>query len=427
MPEVDATPETAQPESQQAPGSADIVLGVLSYNDAGTIQQVIQAAKEGANSFFPDSRTVIASADGGSKDGTPQLAQEAAAGAGFLQVTYPVSPVDRLSPEYWGIPGRRNAVRAILAAAIQMGARACAIVDSDVRTIAPDWIKKLVAPVLQEGFDFVSPCYVRHKYEGMLLSGIIYPLVRALYGKRIRQPLGAEFALSTKMMDAYLGEPSWTGNGSVNTIDDWLAIRAASGNFRMAQTVLGPRLQNQRNPAPDLSTVLAQVLGSLYAEVNRTAPVWQRVRGSESVPAFGSDSGLPPEPPSVDIQPMIESFRLGYQNLLEIWRVVLPPATLLELKKLAARTPETFRLEDAVWARIVYDFALAYRMRVIDRDHLLRALTPLYLGWVASYVLQTQDAGQKDAEQRIESLCLAYEGQKGYLISRWRWPDRFTS
>jgi hypothetical protein len=29
-------------------------------------------------------------------------------------------------------------------------------------------------------------------------------------------------------------------------------------------------------------------------------------------------------------------------------------------------------------------------------------------------------------EQRIEALCLAYEAEKGYLISRWRWPDRFN-
>ena len=123
---------------------------------------------------------------------------------------------------------------------------------------------------------------------------------------------------------------------------------------------------------------------------------------------------------------MIDAFRLGYKNLNEIWKVVLPPATLVELKRLAARGADSFRMPDAVWARIVYDFVLAHRSRVMDRDHLLRALTPLYLGWLASYVLQVQDVSAPEAEQRIDALCIAYETQKAYLISRWRWPDRFN-
>jgi hypothetical protein len=128
----------------------------------------------------------------------------------------------------------------------------------------------------------------------------------------------------------------------------------------------------------------------------------------------------------VDVADMIRSCQLGCRNLHEVWGAVLPPATLLELTRLGRAAPEQFRLPDDLWARIVYDFALGHRLRVMNRDHLLRSLTPLYLGWAASFVREAQHTGLAEIEQRIERLCVAYEGQKPYVLPRWRWPDRFN-
>ena len=61
-----------------------------------------------------------------------------------------------------------------------------------------------------------------------------------------------------------------------------------------------------------------------------------------------------------------------------------------------------------------------------SRDHLLRSLTPLYLGWIASCGLDLAGAGTAEIEEHNERLCRAYETGKPYLISRWRWPDRFN-
>ena len=84
-----------------------------------------------------------------------------------------------------------------------------------------------------------------------------------------------------------------------------------------------------------------------------------------------------------------------------------------------------FRFAGELWARTVYDFAVAHRLRLIGRDHLLRALTPLYMGWIASFILSVRESDDSQAENQIEQLSIAYESQKPYLISRWRWPDRF--
>ncbi len=83
-------------------------------------------------------------------------------------------------------------------------------------------------------------------------------------------------------------------------------------------------------------------------------------------------------------------------------------------------------MPDQLWVRIVYDFAIGHRLRTISRDHLLRALTPLYLGWVSSYALELESAGAQAVEERLERLAREYEAAKPYLVSRWRWPDRFS-
>jgi hypothetical protein len=129
---------------------------------------------------------------------------------------------------------------------------------------------------------------------------------------------------------------------------------------------------------------------------------------------------------TLEISRMIESFQLGDRDLQEIWGLVLPPSTLIELRKLARLPAEQFHMPEDLWARIVYDFALAHRLRTISRDHLLKSMTPLYLAWIASYAQEVIKAGDLAVDETLERLSVAYESSKSYFVSRWRWPDRFN-
>jgi len=175
-----------------------------------------------------------------------------------------------------------------------------------------------------------------------------------------------------------------------------------------------------------MSSLMAQVLGPIFLETERSAACWQRIRGSVSVPVLGEDPFVTQETGTLDLNRMVETFQLGVRDLHEIWGLVLPPATLFELRKLSRLAPERVNMPDELWARIVYDFALAHRIRTINRDHLLRSLTPLYLAWVVSYARALDSAQAPSLEQRMERLALAFELDKPYFISRWRWPDRFN-
>jgi hypothetical protein len=122
---------------------------------------------------------------------------------------------------------------------------------------------------------------------------------------------------------------------------------------------------------------------------------------------------------------MLEAFRLANANLQEIWSLVLPPHSLLMLKRFSTVVAASFRMPENLWARIVFDFLIAYRLRTINRGHLMGALIPLYLAWVAGHINVTASAIAP--ERHIEAVAAAFEADKPYLVARWRWPDRFNS
>ncbi|MBI3894701.1 MAG: glycosyl transferase family 2 [Acidobacteria bacterium] len=408
-------------------GAAEIVFGIPTYNHAETIVTVVQAVQAGLRKYFPENKSLLIHSDGGSTDGTSERVLEAAREeVSLLQIPYPAYPVQKLSAPYNGIPNKESALRTLFQLAQSLEAKVCAVVSPDLQSITPDWVGSLVQPILEKGFDLACPCYSRSKYDGAITSGIVYPFLRSLYGKRIRDPLGEDLAFSQRFINHCLAQDRWDREAARLGIEMWTLTEAICAGFPICQVWLGPKVHPSRNAASDVSTVLAQILGSLFLEMENKVGFWQKARVSAAVPVWGGRCEVVENPTPVDITHMMTAFRLGYQTLQEIWGLLLPPATMLELKKLANRSEEAFRLADAIWARIVYDFALGHRLRVINRDHLLRSLTPLYLGWVASFILQTQEVSPQQVEDRIETLCLAYESQKPYLISRWRWPDRFN-
>jgi len=311
-------------------------------------------------------------------------------------------------------------IRATSDAARKLNSRACALVASDLSAANADWVNLLLQPVLEQQFDLVAPCYARHAFEGMINRAIVYPLVRALYGKRIRNPMGPDFGVSSRLLERV----SKASQARAHALPS-LAAEAVTGGMPLCQAHLGPR----NYAAPDwtnLSSLLARVLGPLFLDVERYAAHWQRARGSQPIREFGQPMYLETPQSAMDVSRLIESFQLGAHNLQEIWGLILPPSTLVELRRMARTAAPQFRMADTTWAHVVYDFALAHRLRTISREQMLRALTPIYLGWVASYALELELASAQAAEQRLERLCVAYEETKPYLVSRWRWPDRFN-
>jgi hypothetical protein len=412
-------------EAVRAHGPADIVIGLPSYNNAGTIANVVTAVCQGLREHFPDKRALVLNTDGGSSDGTAQQFSGLIGQPGptLLQA---ILPSQELHMPYHGIPGKGQGLRLTLIIARQVGARLCVMLSPDLTSVTPEWVPRLAKPILEQGFDFVVPFYARHKLDGTLNSGVIRPLVRSLYGKQVRQPMGGEYAFSAGLIDRYLGQGLWDTDLVRIGTDIWTTTQALCGSFKICQVHLGIKAQATSLAPVDLGTTLNQVLGSLFEDIGQNAHIWQKIRGSQATPMLGQPGIEVPAAINFDVRKLVESFRNGQRNLQDIWSLVLPPATLFELQRCANAAPERFTLPDELWCRLVFDFALGYRLRTINRNHLLGSFLPLYLGWLGSFVQEVHDSSDSEVDRRLHRLCQTYENQKPYLISRWRSPDRFN-
>ena len=397
----------------------DIVIGIPSYNNARTIGHVVRAAHAGLLKYFPQFDGLIVNSDGGSTDGTAQAVLDARVeDSHLLLLQTPLKPVHRLSVPYHGIPGKGSAFRTIFEIAQQLGAKACAVVDADLRSITPEWIDLLVRPVLLHRYDLVTPYYHRHKYDGTITNNLVYPMTRALYGKRIRQPIGGDFGLSPALLEMYAARDDWQSDVARYGIDIWLTTLAVAEDFKICQSFLGAKLHDPKDPGSDLSAMLMQVMGSLFALMEEYQSVWPQVKGSAPVDLFGFRYDVGVEPVAVNTGRMLEQFRHGLVDLAEIYEEALERETLEQLR--AAAHDGLSRLPDDVWARAVYDFAIRYHRAPVGRGQLLRSLTPLYMGRVASMVEETREMGAQEFEERMERLCRSFEENKPYLVRRWQ-------
>ena len=401
-------------------GEADIVVGIPSYNNARSIGNVVGAVAAGLGKYFPQRRSVIINSDGGSTDGTREAVLHTEVDAyALLLVTHRVQPIQRISTSYDGIPGKGSSFRAIFAAAHQLGAKACVVVDSDLRSITPEWVELLAGPILEREFDYIAPYYLRHKFDGTITNGIIYPMTRALFGKRVRQPIGGEFGFSGRLAASYLQkEDVWDTDVARFGIDVWMTITAIAEGFRVGQAYLGAKLHDAKDPGADLTQMFQQVVGSLFGLLETYEGFWQSSNGSEPVPSFGYPFAVGTEPIAVNVERMINAYCQGIRDLREIYEELLAPETLEALEALA-RSGDVFHIPDSLWAYVIYEFAAAYHQKTMGRGHLLQALVPLYLGRTASFVLEVRDSGAGEVEARIERLCEVFEAEKPYLAQQW--------
>ncbi len=419
-------PETMLPRdalrAAESIKKADIVIGIPSFNNSRTIGHVVRAASVGLAKYFPELTGVIVNSDGGSHDGTTDAVMSAKTDdSHLLLLSTPLYGAHRLSVPYHGIPGKGSAFRLIFQMAEQLGARACAVVDSDLRSITPEWFDLLLRPVLFAGFDFVAPYYHRHKYDGTITNSIVYPLTRALYGRRVRQPIGGEFGVSGGLVSRYLKRDDWETDVARYGIDIWMTTIAIAEGYRVCQSFLGAKLHDAKDPGADLSAMLHQVVGSVFLLMQEYEPVWRERTDSQPVELFGFRFDVGLDPIAVNVERMVSAFRHGCEDLVDVWSLALQPDTHREIRKLACsgEPGQGFHLADELWTRVIMDFACAHNRRVMDRGHLLRSLTPLYLARVASFVEETRTLFSAQVEEKIEQLCACFERHKEYLALRW--------
>jgi hypothetical protein len=197
-----------------------------------------------------------------------------------------------------------------------------------------------------------------------------------------------------------------------------MTTTAICDGFRVCQAYLGAKLHDAKDPGADLSAMLVQVLGTVFGLMVTHEGAWRSCTTSGDVPMFGFRYDVGLDPLRIDVDRMVAHFRRGVADLSGVWGGLFTRTDLQRLGA-AASSDGRFKIEDDLWVRLVYDLATAYARRLMDREHLLRASLPLYMGRVASFVLDLWEADVTAVETRMERVCLEFEGQKDYLRRRW--------
>ncbi len=390
-------------------GQVDLLIGIPSYNNDTTISRVMKTASRGATEYFPGTKVLVFVSDGGSTDDTRDAAHDAE-----------LDPfVEKLVQIYRGIPGKGSALRGVFEAAHYLRARATLVIDADLLSIEPDWIQKLVSPVLAGDYDYVAPLYSRYKYDATITNNIAYNLTRTLYGKRVRQPIGGDFCFSRELAETYLKEDVWDTDVATFGIDIWMTTIAITSRYRLCQARLGVKAHGKKDPAVHLGPMFREVVATMFSLMEEFESFWKELRKSAPVDTLGEAPREEPEPFPVDKETLVENFKVGYDHFSSIWRTVLSKDNMKALRELRRARPADLHIDIDLWARIVYDFASTFRTWPKDKVKLVNTMTPLYYAQVASFINRTEQMSNAEAEGVVEEYARHFEDLKPYLIQQW--------
>jgi len=398
-------------------GEVDILVGVATYNDAKTVGSVIQTVRSGLLRYFPRARAVVVNADGGSRDGTQELVRAASiSDMRHVSNLYALRTLHCISTEY-SREGNGGALHTILGAAELLRASTLMVISPESTNIEPEWIERLAKPVAKDNFDLISPIYRRHKFDALLVRTLVYPMTRAMYGKRLREPYPTDFAFSGKLatqvlaQDASAQEPGYDGD------EMRLTLSAMGGDFRVGQSFLGTK-ERVEHGAADLVAAMRRTVGVLFSSLDNFAG-WSTIKESLPVPTIGVEHEVSLEPLRVNRKRLYQMFVSGVAELEPVLKTILTPETLAELQAVAQQPEETCQFKDELWVKTVYEFAASHHKAVISRDHVIQALAPLYRGKALTFVGENREASAEQVEQNVEALCLTFESLKPYLLQLW--------
>jgi glycosyltransferase involved in cell wall biosynthesis len=388
-------------------GHADVLVGIPSYNSASTIGNVIAQSAAGMSQYLADRRNLIFISDGGSTDETVQMAKSVQLAGGIQLV----------AGRYQGIAGKGSAVKAIFEAVLDVGATSVVMLDSDLRSVTPSWIELLARPVL-DGAGLITPRYARHKYDGTITNQLCFPLTQALYGKRVRQPIGGDFGLSGRLVRTLLESPLWDTQFVPRFgIDIFITSSALAQGFKVEEADLGAKIHESKDPALQLASMFREVVGSALVCMRQYERSWRPIRGSSPVRLHKNEI-VKAEPPavSVNLDRLIRESRAVYSEA-RYFKSALPTELRRTLDSTMSGAQSESDIPVDVWAQTIYQISSKFKTSTENEiSMLLEGLRGVWEARVAAFVRDTAQMTNEEAERKVEEEAKLFEATKGQLL-----------
>ncbi|WP_309112270.1 family 2 glycosyl transferase [Saccharothrix sp.] len=232
------------------------VVGIPARDEERTVGAVARAADAGLHLAFPRGRNVVVLAENGSTDGTVRRFAETPLRARKVVASSPGAGT-----------GKGTNVFAIVDRALDLDADRVLLLDADVRSTEPEWVGRLADAVDGDEPALAVPTYRRNRFEANTTNHLASPLLAAVFGVHVEQPIGGEFAFNRAFLDL---ARTWSRPDSAYLygIDVWLTANALREHVRVVEVPLGRKLHN--SPFPKILRLPQQVLDSLFHVVLTT-------------------------------------------------------------------------------------------------------------------------------------------------------------
>ncbi len=380
---------------------AEIIVGIPSYNEADNIAWVVKQISQGLQKYFPRKSAVIINVDNNSKDGTKEA---------FLKAKSSVPKV-YLSTRP-GVKGKGNNFHNLFKFIKEHSSKINIVVDADLKSITPDWIRKLGRPI-KKGYDFVAPFYNRNKRDALITNHFCHPLIYALLGRNISQPIGGDFAFSLEMVKHWLSK-KWSKDVYQFGIDIFMTTEAILNNFKICQADLGRKVHKPSQLK--LDSMFVQVATTLFEQLIINKRFWENKK-VKRIKTFYRDEFKKPQPLSFEFQRFKDVCQLGFKADEKILKKVLTQDNYEKLK----RHYELKRngVDADLWSKIVYDFLYTYE-NFNNKKKLIETLEVIAFCRFFCYARLIERVNSKRAEEEIAKQAETFRKHRNYLLDKYK-------
>jgi glycosyltransferase involved in cell wall biosynthesis len=385
-------------------GEVDKLVVIPSKNAAETIAYVVMNSLRGLERITSSGAVIVI--DGLSSDSTVEIVNVLKKRHRNLFIIPNITS-----------PGKGGAMKTGVEIADLLNANTLVFVDSDLRSITPEWIILLAEGAEKQGYS--TPYYIRDRFDATITNFVARPLTTTAYLIDISQPIGGDFGLSGKLIK-YLARRAPWNNCYWNLLfgtDIFITHTALHLGIVPVEAYLGSKIHEAKDPGKSLKGMFIEVTGSLFTALIEYAETWTRKKGGVVKPEIIKEPKTPIIPPpriTVDKEYSLKMFRRvseePYKSIIE---------KLGESKKIVMEALYADRgLNEAEWAWILIE---TYRLfikeqRYLYRNMILDTLYHLWQGRLYSYYREVEDLGEDEVRAILDKQVHAVENLREELV-----------
>lgn len=379
---------------------ADLVVGIPSYSEASTISFVTEQVSRGLKEYYPHLISVVVNVDNNSPDDTR---------GAFLSSKSEIPLIYISTPK--GIKGKGYNFYNLFSLFKEMEAKIGVVVDADLRSIKPVWIKHLVEPISSGKYKYAAPFYARKKDDATITNQIVFPLIYGLFGVNIRQPIGGEFSFSKEIVDFWLDQ-KWSEQVNQFGIDVFMSAYAVLSGLSLCQVNLINKIH--KPSTPNLGPMFIQVTATLFGIINDNIEKIKLVKGIKEVPILG-EKDIPKIENTI---PDSSNFRRLFQEEFSLYKEVIGNCISKEVfNEIEQRDSKSPSFGFDIWTEIVYNSIYCFNKEKDSK--IIKALRSLYFGRVAYFFEEIAMLSPEESEKKVLEQADYFFKKRDHLLNRF--------